>query len=365
VNLRHISSRIDYSQKVGIGTLAGVVAGILLGIGGAGAVAGAMTAGSMAAGQSMNLAYTRENEIQADQIGLQYINSAGYSCYGLVSSFSKMRAKQWFGPNQIPTYLNTHPAGDERMSYIKAWIEQKEKGKKFVGSSDPDSFKRIRARISGLYGDQNLVIKKFESRLESDPSDDSSVYGMAMAYWRLGENEKAMERMRLLIKKNAFDPVYMRDTGIIQFSMGDMDSAIAALGNSGAKSNDTLRLLYLGRALMANGSDTEAEKILSTLIKDKKDFADGYYYMAEVSQRKGRDGLSHYYLGVNESMTGRPKQAVFHLKKAMPYLDGYPDLKKNAEILLKQAFKDMKKEMDENNSKDSRDSRDDDLQLFH
>ncbi len=352
VNLRHISSRIDYSQKIGMGTLAGMVAGILLGIGGAGAAAGALTAGSMAAGQSMNLAYTRENEIQADQTGLQYINSAGYSCTGLVSSFTKMRSKQWFGPNQIPTYLNTHPAGEERMSYIKAWIEQHEKGKKFKGSADPASFRRIRARISGFYGDQNLVVKKFESRLAANPSDDSAVYGLAMAYLRLGENEKAIEKMRILLRKNAFDPYYMRDTGIIQFSMGDMDSALAALENRASKGIDALRLLYLGRTLMAKGRDTEAERSLSTLIKDKKDFSDGYYYMAEVYQKTGREGLSHYYLGVYESMIGRPRQTVFHLDKAMPSIGGYPDLKKNAERLLKEALKEMKKERDEKDIKE-------------
>ena len=30
----------------------------------------------------------------------------------------KMRSKQWFGTDQIPKYLMTHPASEERMGYI-------------------------------------------------------------------------------------------------------------------------------------------------------------------------------------------------------------------------------------------------------
>lgn len=352
VYLRHISNRIDYSQKVSIGSLAGIVAGVLLGVGGAGAAASAITAGSMAAGQSLTLAYTRENEIQADQIGLGHINDAGYSASGLVTSMAKIRAKQWFGSKQIPTYLLTHPANEERMSYIKAWIEEKERGKKFQGSTAPKDFKRIRARIMGLYGDPALVLKRFDTLIAASPDDESLIYGQALALWRLGDYDKAMENMRRLLKKNAFDSDYMRDTGIIQYSRGDIDSALSALRVEGRSGTDAMRLVYLGRALIAKEKYPEAETVFALLIKDRKDFSDGYYHMADVAEKLGKNGLSHYYLGVYESMSGRSKQAAFHFDRAMPSLGKYPDLKKNADELLKEALKDLHKEREEKEAKD-------------
>ncbi|MGD9277375.1 MAG: M48 family metalloprotease, partial [Desulfobacterales bacterium] len=66
---RHISQKIERAQKIGIATLAGVAAGILLGVGGSMAAANALTIGSTAAGQSLELSYSREDEFQADQIG--------------------------------------------------------------------------------------------------------------------------------------------------------------------------------------------------------------------------------------------------------------------------------------------------------
>ena len=51
---------------------------------GSGELASAVTQGSAAAGQSAELAYTRENEIQADQVGLDYLSKAGYGAEGLL-----------------------------------------------------------------------------------------------------------------------------------------------------------------------------------------------------------------------------------------------------------------------------------------
>ena len=124
---RHISQKIERGKKIGIATLAGIAAGILLGSGGAAAAANAVTVGSVAAGQSVALAYSRDDEIQADQIGLACLAKAGYSGEELLSMLKKLRSKRWFGSDQIPTYLSTHPAPEERMAYIDTWLEKKQK----------------------------------------------------------------------------------------------------------------------------------------------------------------------------------------------------------------------------------------------
>jgi len=76
VSCRHISEMITQNKKTSMATMAGVVAGILVGLGGASAIGSALTIGSMAAGQSVALAYSREHEMQADQIGQTYLKAA-------------------------------------------------------------------------------------------------------------------------------------------------------------------------------------------------------------------------------------------------------------------------------------------------
>lgn len=125
---RHISQKIERARKISMATLAGMVAGVLLGAaGGAAAAANAVTMGSMAAAQSMTLAYSRDDERQADQIGLHIERKAGYNGKGLMDVLKKIRSKRWFDSNEIPTYLQTHPGAEERMAYIDTWLEKHKK----------------------------------------------------------------------------------------------------------------------------------------------------------------------------------------------------------------------------------------------
>ncbi|MBC8433015.1 MAG: M48 family metalloprotease [Desulfobacterales bacterium] len=117
-SLRHISKKIERSKKTSKATMAGMAAGILLAIGGAGDAAGAVIMGSAAAGQTAALAYSRDDEAEADQVGLKYLNRAGYSAEGLLVVMKKMRGKEWFDSSIIPTYMRTHPAPEERMVNI-------------------------------------------------------------------------------------------------------------------------------------------------------------------------------------------------------------------------------------------------------
>jgi len=100
---RHISQKIERSSKIGLATLAGIAAGIFLGIGGSGTAANAISIGSVAASQSASLAYSRENERQADQVGLKYMTKAGYSGKGLLMVLKK-------NPGQRMVRCGCHPA---------------------------------------------------------------------------------------------------------------------------------------------------------------------------------------------------------------------------------------------------------------
>ena len=81
-----------------------------------------MTVGSMAAGQTASLSFSRQDETQADEVGIQYLVKAGYDPMGLVSVLNKIRSKQWFGSDQVPTYMMTHPAVEDRLAWIDNWM---------------------------------------------------------------------------------------------------------------------------------------------------------------------------------------------------------------------------------------------------
>ena len=172
VTARHISDRIARSKKIGAVTLAGIVAGALLGPSAGSAAAQALTVGSMAAGQSMTLAFSRQDELQADQLGLQYLDSAGYNAKGLLSALQLIRSKHWFG--DVPSYLMTHPAVDDRLALIDTWLENHNTPSRNI---DTFAFRKVQTRLTALYGDPDDAKRLYEKRIAENPDDPRRVAG--------------------------------------------------------------------------------------------------------------------------------------------------------------------------------------------
>ena len=226
---RHISDRIDRSKQIGIVTLAGLVAAIALGAAGEGSAANAMMVGSMATGQSMALAYSREDEMQADQLGLKILIKAGYHPAGLVSMMKKIRQKQWYDTSQIPTYLRTHPASEERMVYISAWIERQKDLPEYLSEKDRADFDRIRTRVKALYGEKDQMLAYFSGEVKKRPEDPLAHYGYGLILARSGRFREAAVHLKKTIARRAFDAQLLIDLGRVYFLDGRFSEALGTL----------------------------------------------------------------------------------------------------------------------------------------
>ena len=118
VSARHISDRIEQNKLISIATIAGILAGVLIG----GKAAGALATSSVAAGLQAQLHFSREDEYQADQLGFKYMKSAGLDPKGMITVLKKIERGDWFGTNKRPAYLLTHPAGPERMANLDSML---------------------------------------------------------------------------------------------------------------------------------------------------------------------------------------------------------------------------------------------------
>jgi len=338
---RHISQKIDMANKVNIATLAGVVAGALLGIGGgSSAAANALTIGSVAAGQSLTLAFSREDERQADQIGLGILRKAGYNGIGLITSLKKMRSQEFFGTNQIPTYLQTHPGSEERMGYIDTWLE---KHKKAITPVDPYPFDRAHTRLVALYGDEAQAQQKFQLEVKKQPDNPLGHYGYALVLEREGDRKDAVEQLKTALAKKGFDPYMLKDIARLYFMEGNYQQAFSILdGASSIISNDPEALYYLGRSQMELGQLTDAVSTLEKLIAAHRDYTQAYYALGETYYKLGKNGFSHYYLGMYYKNKSDFKTAAFHLQKALETMRD-PEKRADIEKLLHQIKKNRAK----------------------
>ena len=312
---RHISQRIESSKKIGMATLAGMVAGVLLGAGGAGAAAGAVTMGSVAAGQSAALAYSRENEMQADQLGLGYLTQAGYTGEGLLTSLKKIRSKQWYGSDQIPTYLTTHPAAEQRMSYIDNWLHQN-RAQTAAKRSPVGGFELAHTRITALYTNAELALDHFEKAVNRSPEDAMANYGYALALTRKDQWRDAAKYMQKAIESNALATYMLQDLGRIYFHEGAFEKALEALSSSNS-SKDPDGQLYLGRTQMELEQFAEAQATFEKLVHYHQNYTQAYYYLGESSGRMGDMFGAHFNLGRFYQRKGDMRNAGFHLNRAL------------------------------------------------
>lgn len=344
---RHISQKIERAKKINYATLAGVLAGVLLGTTGASAVASAVTLGSMAAGQSYELAYSRDNERQADQIGLNILRKAGYNGVGLITTLEKMRSKRWFDSNQMPTYLATHPGSEERMAYIDTWLEGHKKTEDHI---DNYYFKRAHTRLVAIYGDESVALRKFKSDVHNHPDGPLAYYGYGLILDRKGDHKAAEKYLKAALGKRAFDPYILKDLGRLYFLEGNYQQAFRILdGAASINSNDPDILFYLGRTQVELGYLVDAVATFEKLISKQQNYPRAFYTLGETYWKLGNKGDAHYYLGIHYKNKRDFKNAIFHLKKALENINE-PYKKAKAEELLKEIRKKKSKsEKDDEN----------------
>jgi predicted Zn-dependent protease len=316
VSSRHISEKIERSGKVQMATLAGVVAGIFLGIGGGGSAASALTIGSMAAGQSAMLAYSRDDEREADKVGLQKLYEAGYTGNGLLSTMKKIRAQQWWGSDEIPSYLTTHPASEERIIYIGNWMASNAPGVQATPRDDFD-FKRMRTRLIALYTDEQQALRQFEAESRDKPGDFFAQYGYGLTLARRGNRKEAIAAFKKALELRAFDPYLPTDLGQAYFLDGNLEAALKVLKGADATVADAGRSFYIGRIQMEMGQTQAARKTFEQLVADSPGFTEALYYLGEAYGRLDVMDDAHFYLGLYCKEKGDVRKAVFHFERAL------------------------------------------------
>jgi len=346
VRARHISNRIERSSRIQWATLAGMVAGIFLGMGGAGEAGSALTMGSVAATQSAALAYSRQDEMQADELGIDTLSSAGYSGAGMMTILKKIRDKQWFGSSDVPSYLMTHPAVDDRLAYLDTWIQGHPEAAGIIQKRDNTDFRRFRLRLTAAYGDPDSALRQMKAAIEKSPGDPLVEHGYGVALARNNQPKEGLAYIKKALEKKPFDAVMLKDLGETAFIDGQYDTALKALeGSRGIDAGDFETYFLLGRTRLERGEYPQAAEALKEVLKKKPDYLQALYYLGEAYGKEGQMGDAHYYLGKYYHERGDFKTAAFHLRQVIKHSQD-PLQKANAEEMLARGDEEAKKAAD-------------------
>jgi predicted Zn-dependent protease len=321
---RHVAQMIERSKRLNIASMAAMIAGVLLGGGGRAGEAVATTA--MATAEALALKYTREMEVEADQVGLQYMIRAGYDPNGLITFMSKIYKHSLTSGPGVPTYLSTHPAIGDRISLMENLLQT---GPKPTGPfKTSGNFRKIQAKAFVEEREPHVAIHHFQSLIDASPQDIDAHYGLGLAYRKMGRLDKSMETFQHGLSLVPKDGDIFRELGIAFFLSGKVDQAIknfetvrSLSETHNDRNDDLLSLYYLGKCFQEKGDFPQALPFFLKVKKDYPEWMDVNHSLGSVYGRMGQKGLSHFYFAKHFKLKGEHKNAVLHYRTSLDWLE--------------------------------------------
>jgi predicted Zn-dependent protease len=223
----------------------------------------AIVAGTAAGVQTM-LNYSRDFEREADRLGLQTLERAGFDVRGMVSFFERMQKFGRLYENNAPGYLRTHPLTLERIADMENRILQAP----YRQVMDSIEFQLVRAKLRATQGEAREGVVEFESQLRERKylSEASARYGLAVAQMRM-RNFSAVEReIAELRRLKAASPMIDTLAADLRKAQGDMEGALRVYREARTRYPRNKALLY-GQidALLASG---QAQAALATATEE-------------------------------------------------------------------------------------------------
>jgi len=320
VSGRHLALRMERSKKIGLATMAGILAGALIG----GDVAGAIMTGSIAAGIQAELGYSRDNERQADQLGLKYASISGFDPWGMVSVLKKMQKERWYSQGNMPSYLLTHPGAAERMSNIETMAknagiapECKESQKFRL------EFPLFHTMVMALCSERSFAIRQFNKKLQKDSTSPIAHYGLGLILEQEGSARDALSHFQIARERMPHSIPIMFSTGKAYQDTGQYTKSLPILRealNKSPKDKTIMSLLALSLQKLELYEEALAIYKRLTFLPPVEDSV--YYNLGFIYGRQGKLSQAHYNLGIYFTRQKRLEKARFHFKKAKEHNEG-------------------------------------------
>jgi beta-barrel assembly-enhancing protease len=196
VTQRHIARMLEQQKQSAVTSLAALAVAILASRASSEAAQAALVFGQAGMIQSQ-LNFTRENEREADRVGIQILERSGFDPRGMPVFFERLqRATRLYETAGAPSYLRTHPLTFERIADVQNRIEN------LPYRQVPDSleFQLVRAKLRAQLDQPRQAVQFFEESLAQRKflSEAASRYGLVASLTRTGDYARARAELATL-----------------------------------------------------------------------------------------------------------------------------------------------------------------------
>ena len=185
-------------------------------------------AGSSGVAQQSMLAFTRDEERIADNMGLDLIVRAGQKPNGFIQVFEQMREISGAAESRVnPTRVN-HPLTTERLKNVRDRIAKLNYTAPAASVTRDAKFRLIQAKLIGYLDTATRVRELYPY---SDKSD-AAIYARAIASMQAGNLDAARVGTQTLISRHADNPYFYELLGDIEYQFGHYDDSVTAYSHS-------------------------------------------------------------------------------------------------------------------------------------
>jgi len=278
---RHFARRVDAQRKNSIVSLAGMLASLVLAATVGGDVGLAGLTATQAASKQSSLRYSRQNEQEADRLGLQTMAAAGMDPRAMSSMFEEMLRMTRYTGSRPPEFLLTHPLTENRVADAKNRISQLPP-KQYLDNLE-FHLMRVRALIA-IDNNPSVSLNRFQHELKGNTLNrEAARYGVALSYEALGNQVEAEKSIDILLKKSPNRLTYQMADIDIDRAQGRFDIAIRKTKRLLNYSSDSYPLrMSLAETYLKSNQYPESEQVLDTLALSHPNNPEVWFQLAEI-----------------------------------------------------------------------------------
>ena len=337
ITQRHVARMIGKLQKDSFKSYLGLGLALLLARSNPDLARGALAV-SQALGVQTVLDFTRENEKEADRVGIKILDKAGFDVRGSIDFFKTLQKGSRYSSGASPSFLRTHPITSERISDIKDRLSTYP----YKQRVDDPSFHLVKGKLRVFLREKKSIQKELEINVKSRAyvNELGERYALAYAYL-LNENfNKAESELEWIMSKNIENPMVDQLRVEILLKRGDLNSAYQVLSRSIKKYPKHRIFIYgLANYFIEKKLATEAIKFLRSYVLVFRNDSNLYELLAKAYSLKGMRLLQYESLAESFYYKYNLQEAIAQMDMAVRAADGDFYQKSRVEARLKQLQK--------------------------
>jgi predicted Zn-dependent protease len=307
------------ASGMGLASTAAIIAALVLGAASKNSDFGKAAAVGVQAGiMQRQINFTRENEKEADNIGMKILAESKFDPRAMPTFFTRLgKVNMAYETYQLPEFLRTHPITKNRMAEAMGRAES------YPYRQHRDSKDYLLTYITlreQKFKNPGQAINFFQKTLSEGRyrSKEAHRYGLTLAFIRAHRYQDALKQINLLLANSPNKPHYLIAKAEALYQSKQRKQALTVLkkGLNAHPGNYPLSVHY-ANTLMHSGQASKAEKILDKLIKIRPHDPTIYKLAAVAAGKAGHNSQGHYFLAEHHYLTGDLTSAQRQLEVAL------------------------------------------------